>query len=224
MTGTAASASQADLRAADGRRPGRRGRATREKLLATLDELLESTGYRELKVVDVARAAGTSPATFYQYFADVEQAILVLGEGIMTDAAALAGHVGEDWDEKGQVAGRIVTEFMDFWEAHRSVLRVIDLATEEGDLRFQALRTRALNAITEALAGVIGSGPRRGRVPETLDPMATAGVLVAMLAHVSSHRYGFESWGIRTAEVKKSLTRILNLGVIGAAPTTSRTA
>ena len=222
MTRSTAAAS-ADLRAVDGRRPGRRGRATREKLLATLDGLLESTGYRELKVVDVARAAGTSPATFYQYFADVEQAILVLGEGIMTDATALAGHVGEEWDDAGRVAERIVTEFMDFWEAHRSVLRVIDLATEEGDLRFQALRTRALNAITAALADVIGSRQRVVRAPTALDPMATAGVLVAMLAHVSSHRYGFESWGIRTAELNKSLTRILHLGVTGASPTASRT-
>lgn len=216
MTGAAGAAST-DLRAADGRTPGRRGRETRERLLATLGELLESTGYRELKVVDVARAAGTSPATFYQYFADVEQAVLVLGEGIMADASALAGHVGDDWVDDRRVAARVVDEFMEFWEAHRSVLRVIDLATEEGDLRFQALRTRALNAITEALAEVIRAHQRAGTVPEVLDPMATAGVLVAMLAHVSSHRYGFESWGIRTAELKKSLARILQLTVSGQA-------
>lgn len=206
------------LTAADGRTPGRRGRATRDRLLATLEELLASTGYRQLRVVDVARAAGTSPATFYQYFTDVDQAILVLGERIMADASDLAAHVDDDWDDGGATARRIVTEFLEFWEEHRSVLRVIDLATEEGDLRFQALRTRALNAVTESLTAVIRDAQRAGALPRGLDPMATAGVLVAMLAHVSSHRYGFESWGIRTAELHKSLSRILHQTVTGAPP------
>ena len=43
------------LRAVDGRVPGRRGLATRRRLLDTLREMLETTSYRDLKVVDVAR-------------------------------------------------------------------------------------------------------------------------------------------------------------------------
>ena len=69
-----------DLRAADGRVPGRRGRATRQRLLECTREMLTTTSYRDVKVIDIAREAGTSPATFYQYFADVEAAILVLAE------------------------------------------------------------------------------------------------------------------------------------------------
>ncbi len=53
-----------ELRAADGRVPGRRGRATRQKLLERTAEMLQSTSYRDLKVVDIARGGGTSPATF----------------------------------------------------------------------------------------------------------------------------------------------------------------
>src|SRR5690606_17909694 len=68
------------LRAVDGRVPGRRGLATRRRLLDTLAEMLATTSYRDLKVVDVARVAGTSPATFYQYFPQVEAAVLALAE------------------------------------------------------------------------------------------------------------------------------------------------
>ena len=45
-----------------------------------------------------------------------------------------------------------------------------------------------------------------------------AGVLVSMLAHVGSHRYGFEFWGIRTASLVDSLTGILHWTVTGRAP------
>lgn len=214
----------ADLRAADGRLPGRRGRATRQRLLERTAELLAATSYRELKVVDIAREAGTSPATFYQYFTDVEHAILVLGESIMADAERLAELVRGEWGDAGSAddgyatAQRIVHGFMEFWESHRSILRVIDLATEEGDFRFQSLRTRALNAITEALADDIRAAKRAGKLPAVVDPMASAGVLVAMLAHVSSHRWGFENWGIRTKDLETNLSRILYWSVTGSPP------
>ncbi|HEX4819939.1 MAG TPA: helix-turn-helix domain-containing protein, partial [Acidimicrobiales bacterium] len=60
-------------------------------------EMLRSTGYRDLKVIDIAREAGTSPATFYQYFPDVEQAVLVLAEELATDASELTELVRGDW-------------------------------------------------------------------------------------------------------------------------------
>ena len=47
---------------------------------------------------------------------------------------------------------------MAYWDANRAVFRVVELATEEGDLRFQGLRVRALNAVTVTLARVIASG------------------------------------------------------------------
>ena len=59
----------------DGRVPGERGRQTRQRLLDATVELLATTSWRSVKVTDIARQAQTSPATFYQYFANVEQAI-----------------------------------------------------------------------------------------------------------------------------------------------------
>ena len=42
-----------ELRAVDGRVPGRRGLATRARLLEQTRELLYTTSYRDLKVVDI---------------------------------------------------------------------------------------------------------------------------------------------------------------------------
>jgi len=208
------------LRATDGRVPGRRGQATRRKLLDTTAALLETTSYRTIKVIDIAREAGTSPATFYQYFADVEQAVLVLAEEVARDAVQLTEFVRGDWSPEASdaTARAVVERFMDFWEGHRAVLSVVELATEEGDLRFQRLRVRALNTLTESLRETIAELQEREQLPATVDPFATAGVLVSMLAHVGSHRYGFEFWGIRTASLVDSLTGILHWTVTGRAP------
>src|ERR1700689_2511995 len=93
------------LATTDGRVPGRRGRATRDRLLGCTAELLTQTPWRSIKVIDIARQAGTSPATFYQYFENVEQAILVLAEELMEGAAELAELVDGRWTE-GESGGR----------------------------------------------------------------------------------------------------------------------
>jgi AcrR family transcriptional regulator len=209
-----------ELRAADGRVPGRRGRATRQRLLDQTAEMLKTSNYRDLKVVDIARGAGTSPATFYQYFPEVTSAILVLAEDMAHEGAALTSIVrGGTWRGKNAygTAEALVDGFFEFWEDHRSVMRVVDLATEEGDQRFRNIRTRLLNEVTVALAEVI-SHQSDGRHPADLDPMASAGVVVAMLATVAGHRYGFEFWGIRTGDMRRSMARIIHTTVTGQKP------
>src|SRR5487761_1843450 len=88
------------LAATDGRVPGRRGRATRQRLLECAAELLATTPWRSIKVIDIARQAGTSPATFYQYFENVEAAITVLAEELVEGVGVLAGVVDGDWSDE----------------------------------------------------------------------------------------------------------------------------
>ncbi len=209
----------------DGRVPGLRGRATRQRLLSATVELLAGTPWRSVTVIDIAKRAGTSPATFYQYFENVERAIGVAAEQMVADAAELAELVDGDWspDSSWKTARAVSEGFLAYWEDHRTVFRVVDLATEEGDAHLRGVRVRALNAVTVALARVIaqqapgGGGPPGATTgsPAGSDPMAVAGTLVAMFASVSAHRYGFEFWGIRTGELIDSEARLLHWAVTG---------
>ncbi len=203
----------------DGRVPGHRGRATRQRLLECTAELLVATPWRSIKVIDIARRAGTSPATFYQYFENVEAAITVLAEELVEGVGLLAGLVDGDWSEEAGWATSVavVEGFMEYWERNRAVFRVVELTTVEGDLRFQGLRVRALNAVTVTLARVIANNGDGSRSPVGADPMAAAGTLIAMLAQVAGHRYGFEFWGIRTASLVDSQARLLHWAVTGRA-------
>src|SRR5213079_105110 len=149
---------ETELRAVDGRVPGRRGRATRDRLLKCTAELLEKTSYRDITVIDIASCAGTSPATFYQYFQDVNAAIAVLAGELAERGSALTELIeNASWTGRAanESAMTLVDAFLSIWEEHRAVLRVVDLATLEGDLRFQNVRTRLLNQVTTALTDVV---------------------------------------------------------------------
>jgi AcrR family transcriptional regulator len=224
-----------DVSTTDGRVPGERGRQTRQRLLDATVELLGSTSWRSVKVTDIARQAGTSPATFYQYFGNVEDAIRVLAEGMVDQAGRLSDLVGGDWtDHESWNTALAVTEgFLAYWEDNRAIFRVVDLATEDGESQLRGIRVRALNAVTVALAQVISqaSPSTRGTAgvatasPAGSDPMAVAGTIVAMFASVSAHRYGFEFWGIRTRHLIDTQARILHWAITGrSAPPASEVA
>src|SRR3954447_10384868 len=115
--------------AIDGRALGRRGAQTRRRLLDATEELLETHGIRDLRVVDIARVVGSSPATFYQYFRDVEEAVLALAESVGDEIAPLAARLEPPWDATHGLddARALVDGFVGYWDRHRAVLRTRNL-------------------------------------------------------------------------------------------------
>ncbi|MFG2553381.1 TetR family transcriptional regulator [Streptomyces sp. NPDC048581] len=210
------------MRTVDGRVAGRRGQATRQKLLDCLSEMLSSSPYRDVKVIDVARKAGTSPATFYQYFPDVEGAVLEIAEQMATEGAGLTELVeGRSWVGKAgwQTAQELVDGFLEFWRRNDAILRVVDLGASEGDKRFYKLRMKILNTVNNSLAEAVTQLQAKGKVDKDVNPAAVAGSIVAMLAAVASHQKGFQTWGVKQAELKPNLALLVHLGVTGKKPT-----
>ncbi|WP_329132887.1 TetR/AcrR family transcriptional regulator [Streptomyces sp. NBC_01476] len=209
------------VRTVDGRVAGRRGQATRQKLLDCLGEMLGTSPYRDVKVIDVARMAGTSPATFYQYFPDVEGAVLELADEMAKEGAGLAElTAGRSWTGKAgaQTATDLVDGFLSFWRRNDAILRVVDLGAAEGDKRFNRIRLRVLNAITGPLADAVKDLQAKGRVDKEVSAPAVAGSLVEMLAAVAAHQKGFVGTGVKQADLKPSLTLLVHLGVTGKKP------
>ncbi|MCH0542875.1 TetR/AcrR family transcriptional regulator [Streptomyces sp. MUM 203J] len=209
------------VRTVDGRVAGRRGQATRQKLLDCLSEMLGSSPYRDVKVIDVARRAGTSPATFYQYFPDVEGAVLEIAEEMAQEGAGLTELVsGRSWAGKSgrQTAEDLVDGFLDFWRQNDAILRVIDLGAAEGDKRFYKIRMKILNSVTNSLAGSVKELQAKGRVDKDVNPSAVAGAMVMMLAACASHQKGFQTWGVKQAELRPNLALLVHLGITGKKP------
>ncbi|KKD03372.1 MULTISPECIES: TetR family transcriptional regulator [Streptomyces] len=210
------------MRTVDGRVAGRRGQATRQKLLDCLSEMLSSSPYRDVKVIDVARKAGTSPATFYQYFPDVEGAVLEIAEQMATEGGQLTQLLeGRSWVGKAgwQTAQELVDGFLEFWRRNDAILRVVDLGAAEGDKRFYKLRMKILNSVNNSLSDSVAELQAKGKVDKDVNPAAVAGSLVAMLAAVASHQKGFQTWGVKQAELKPNLALLVHLGVTGKKPT-----
>ena len=203
--------------AIDGRALGRRGAATRGRLLAATTELLETHGVRDLRVVDIARQVGTSPATFYQYFRDVEDAVLALAVEVGEDLAPIEELLDRAWsgDDGLDAARALVVAFIDYWDAHRAVLRTRNLAAQEGDRRFREVRAAALRPLREGLAAKVEEAQVAGNVSTELSPIAAAAALAAMLERMAAFHSELEAYGATRHDLVETTTRIVYQTVTG---------
>jgi AcrR family transcriptional regulator len=208
--------------APSGRELGPRALQTRQRLLDATAALLEVSSVRDVSVVDIARKAGTSPATFYQYFKDVGEATLCLAEQAAEEMPAVVQLIDASWDgEHGLDNARaIVDAFVRHWDAYRAVLLVRNLAADEGDRRFQRVRQSSLSPVLEQLAKQIETSQRAGRVDSQIGPRAAAAAMGAILERLAAYHRELELLGVTRADLVETCARILHQTVAGptAAP------
>lgn len=184
-----------------GRPLGPRARQTRRRILDATVELLGEKPLRDLKVIEIARRIGTSPATFYQYFKDIEDVALELSIEVSEKTPELVDLILGDWDgPAGFARGReLVRLSLAHWERYAPVLRVRNYAADDGDERFHKVRRDALLPIVRAYEEVIrrsqAKGAERDRAPTgeggwqggPIDPAAGAVACASVVDRMVMH-------------------------------------
>lgn len=203
-----------------GRSLGPRALRTRRRIMDATAELLEERSVLDLPVVDIARRAGASPATFYHYFKDVEEVALCLAEEASESLPAVARLLETDW--KGpdglDLARGLVDAFLESWDRHHTVLMLRNMASERGDRRFQRVRRESIGPVLEALARSVERGQAQGRLSKELHPWATAAALGSILERLAAHHRDLGSFGATREDVRESSARIVYQTLVGRPP------
>jgi AcrR family transcriptional regulator len=211
----------AKVTATDGRVIGRRAAETRRKLLDATAGLLAASGSVDLKVIDIARSVGSSPATFYQYFEDVDAALLALADEAGSHLAELEPLVLAEWDRKNglQVVRTFVAAFIDYWDEHQAILRLRNLRSEENDLRFRKRRLAANAYTMDRFVEKVDQAKAAGRLAEEMNSLATAGAVMAVLERLATFHVEFERRGVSLPDMNETIARLVFQTLTGhAAP------
>jgi AcrR family transcriptional regulator len=171
-----------------GQTMGTKGLATRRRLIEAMVNLLGRTPLRDLTVKAISTEAGMSPATFYLYFRSVRECFHAATGAISQSTPAILELLGREWDERtgAQNAWELVMDHLELWEQHRTLLRVRNLAAEEGDPSFTLQRRLAMGGAVAALAKQVEQQQAAGRLDPATSPIALSGALFAMLELMSS--------------------------------------
>lgn len=202
---------------AQGGRPlGPRALRTRQRLLEITQDLLAERSVRDVSVVEIARRAGTSPATFYQYFADVEEAVLELASAAAEQVPSILEPLSADWSgERGLAAARVLVEaFIRHWDANHAALLFRNVAAEQGDKRFQKVRIRAMHPVLQALAAKIEAS-HPDAAASGLHPVAAAAALAAILERLAAYHVELEAANVSREQLVETCARIVHGVVCG---------
>jgi AcrR family transcriptional regulator len=203
-------ANPVDVIATDGRTIGRRAHQTRRRFLDATLALLEHKGALDLKVIDIAREAGSSAATFYQYFEHVDAALLALAAEAGTDLVTVDDLVAADWTSPSGFddVRRFVAAFIEYWDEHKAILRVRNLRSEEGDEGFRSLRLEANATIMREFIAKIHAAQEHGTASTHLNSYAAAGAMMSVLERMAAFHVEFERRGVSRRALIETVSRI----------------
>jgi AcrR family transcriptional regulator len=157
-----------------------RGIRTRQRILEALGAAIQERGLRGIRLADVAEEVGFRPPAFYQYFSDLDEAILALCQ----EAGDLLPRftVDAEWGGNPPNGTRpFVEQFFRYWDEHRPLLTARHVAIMSGDARFQQAADDAFRPVAEALQAEVKTAQEAGRIDPALHPVALGAVLNLMI-------------------------------------------
>ena len=138
----------------NGQKLGRKGRDTRDRILAATNELLAGPPDVPLSLSAVAREASLGMTSLYAYFNDLTELLLAVLEPVMTDAeGAYLRHLYTLWPDDGLIDHclEFVTAFHAFWQRHSRILHYRNSVSDAQDKRMMAHRIESATRIIRLL-------------------------------------------------------------------------
>jgi AcrR family transcriptional regulator len=145
-----------------------KGAATERNLMQATLTLLKDHSPLDLSVHRIAREAGTSPATFYNYFKSVKEVILALVQTLREPYVrdVLPTLQGPWQDAIEDHVRRFVLAYFTFWDEHRRLLAVRNLEADLGDQEFIDSRIEMAQPVVDALCERFRGAGSRKKAPQ----------------------------------------------------------
>ena len=215
--------SDASLCDQGGRPLGPRAQNTRVRILDATVVLLGEKPMRDLRVIDIARKIGSSPATFYQYFKDVEDVVLHLASHVSEFTPEIVELISGEWiGRAGHLRARRLAEIViSHWDRYAPILRVRNNACDEGDVAFRELRMSAMMPLVHAFAEIIEASQRSAAAnpanePSSdewqggrLHPMMASVALASVLERLSMYHVSIEELAGTREQLIETLATLL---------------
>lgn len=143
----------------NGQKLGRKGRVTRERILAATAELLAEGPDVPISLSAVARRASLGLTSLYLYFSDLTELLVAVLDPVMQEAdAAYLDVLRQYWPdaELGERCQRFVEGFNAFWERHSRLLHLRNSMADQYDERMLAYRVRATQPVIREMVRQLG--------------------------------------------------------------------
>ncbi len=146
----------------NGQKLGRKGRVTRERILAATVELLETSRDVPVSLSAVARKAGLGMTSLYVYFSDLTELLLAVLEPIMATAErTYVNHIRSRWPDETLAADCLsfLRAYHSFWRLNSDILHLRNSMADAGDRRMMLHRIYAAQPLMRLLVEQMDGDP-----------------------------------------------------------------
>lgn len=195
---------------------GPKGARTRRRIMANTAALLAERPYSEIKITDIARAAGIAQPNFYAYFVGVDDVVLAIAEEISFEP--LAEFLQPDWTGKAGIAlaGQLVEATIELWRRHRGVLSIVGYLAEKRGGDFAAVRTSQLRPLHRGFQRKIEAAQAVGDADPEIAANVAAYECAAILGAVGERYELLYAAGYAHTALVATTARVLHMIATGA--------
>jgi AcrR family transcriptional regulator len=138
----------------NGQKLGRKGRVTRERILAATVEILAEVRNVPISLSAVARKAGLGMTSLYVYFTDLTELLIAVLEPIMATAEdEYVSRIRQYWSDEtlGDDCLSFIRAYDGFWQKHAYILHLRNSMADAGDRRMILHRIYAAQPVMRLL-------------------------------------------------------------------------
>lgn len=195
-----------------GQRLGRKGQATRERILAAMLRLLDDHEGPPITLTSVAREAKVGLTNLYLYFPDLGELLLAALAHVMATAEeAYGAQLRQHWPDETleQSCKAFVLAHYGFWKRHARLLHLRNAMADAGDIRVMAYRQGTTRPLIDALGEQLSPAgiPADGQAMDIATVLFTGlERLVTVVTH-SSYRVMADHFGL--ADTAATIKRLI---------------
>jgi AcrR family transcriptional regulator len=153
---------QAEIYNLNGQRLGRKGKDTRDRIIAAAEKILAGPPSTQITLSAVAREASLKMTTLYLYFKDLTELLLATLEPVMATAEESYMSLAQDrWqdDELYDRCLRFVSAYLAFWKKHSFILHLRNSMADQLDRRMMLHRLDAAQSMITLLVKQMDCDP-----------------------------------------------------------------
>ncbi|KHK91275.1 TetR/AcrR family transcriptional regulator [Novosphingobium malaysiense] len=162
----------------NGQKLGRKGRVTRERILAAAIELIDSTD-EPFTLSAVARRASLGMTSLYNYFTDLTELLLAVLEPVMATAEeAYLCNLRERWPDEHlfDCCYRFVRSYHAFWLRHARLLHMRNALADQRDERMLRHRIDSTRPVIALLVQQMGHDELAAGLDTSMATMVMIGI------------------------------------------------
>jgi AcrR family transcriptional regulator len=206
-----------DLDAKGSQNHGPKGNRTRRRIMDATARMLAERPFADIRITEIARAAGIVQPNFYTYFANIEEVILAVAGEVSVDS--LGVYLEPDWDgEAGLVHARqLVEAAIELWLQHRGVFSIVGVLADKRHGEFAAARVRQMRVIYKSFEAKVRKAQTEGRIDAAVTPRLVGYECVSIIASTGQKYELLMASGFTHDQLVETTARLLHSIATGRA-------